>query len=51
MLASIGLLYVAMTRARDRFIVFRPAMEGWRGPECQRWRAAVHEALARRGQD
>jgi ATP-dependent helicase/nuclease subunit A len=42
------LLYVAMTRARDRLIVCGPQ---WRSAEAPNvsWRAAVHEALEQLG--
>ena len=44
------LLYVAMTRARDRLIVCGPQWKGGEAPNVS-WRAAVHEALDRLGAD
>ena len=42
------LLYVAMTRARDRLIVCGPQWKSGEAPSVS-WRAAVHEALDRLG--
>ncbi|MBL8546488.1 MAG: double-strand break repair helicase AddA [Hyphomonadaceae bacterium] len=42
------LLYVAMTRARDRLIVCGPQWRNAEAPDVS-WRAAVHEALERLG--
>ncbi|MFO1017777.1 MAG: double-strand break repair helicase AddA [Hyphomonadaceae bacterium] len=42
------LLYVAMTRARDRLIVCGPQWRSGEAPNVS-WRAAVHEALDRLG--
>lgn len=42
------LLYVAMTRARDRLIVCGPQWRNGEAPNVS-WRAAVHEALERLG--
>jgi ATP-dependent helicase/nuclease subunit A len=44
------LLYVAMTRARDRLIVCGPQWKGGEAPNVS-WRAAVAESLARLGAD